>query len=52
MDGLVSTGNEFPSTILEINFFNQKIFSNYFINILNLAVDKPSAGYSIFFKHL
>jgi hypothetical protein len=40
MDGLVSTGNKFPSTILKINFFNQKIFSNYFINILNIAVDK------------
>ncbi len=41
MDGLVSTGNEFPCTILEINFFNQKKFPNYFINILKLPVDKP-----------
>jgi len=42
MDGLVSTGNKFPSTILEINFFNQKKIPNYFINILNMAVDKPT----------
>ena len=41
MDGLVSTGNEFPITILEIIFLNQKIFSNYFINIFSIAVDKP-----------
>lgn len=41
MDGLVSTGNEFPCTILEINSLNQKNFSNYFINILNITVDKP-----------
>ena len=40
MDGLVSTGNKFPNTILEIIFINQKIFSNYFINILILPVDK------------
>lgn len=42
MDGLVSTGNKFPCTILEINFFNQKNFPNYFINILKLSVDKPN----------
>jgi hypothetical protein len=40
MDGLVSTGNKFPNTILEIIFINQKIFPNYFINILIVAVDK------------
>ena len=40
MDGLVSTGNKFPYTILEIIFINQKIFPNYFINILAVAVDK------------
>jgi len=40
MDGLVSTGNEFPDTILEIIFFNQKIFHDYFINILKCLVDK------------
>ena len=51
MDGLVSTGNKFPCTILEINFFNQKIFSNYFINILNIAVDKLSADILFFCKH-
>ena len=42
MDGLVSTGNEFPYTILEIIFINQKIFPKYFINILIVAVDKRS----------
>ncbi len=42
MDGLVSTGNEFPTTILKIILLNQKIFPNYFINILNIAVDKPA----------
>ena len=44
MDGLVSTGNKFPSTILKINFFNQTNFSNYFINILNIAVDKRTSN--------
>jgi hypothetical protein len=39
MDGLVSTGNKFPDTILEIIFMNQKIFPNYFINILNILVE-------------
>jgi len=41
MDGLVSTGNKFPTTILKIISFNQKIFCNYFIHILKRAVDKP-----------
>lgn len=49
MDGLVSTGNEFPCTILEINFFNQKNFPNYFINILKLFVDKPEQSLSYIF---
>jgi hypothetical protein len=40
MDGLVSTGNEFPFTILEINFSLTKNISNYFINILNGVVEK------------
>jgi hypothetical protein len=40
MDGLVSTGNEFPNTILKIILFNQKIFDDYFINILKSVVDK------------
>jgi len=51
MDGLVSTGNEFPDTILEIILFNQKIFMNYFINILRGAVDKAgpySPGFVVF----
>jgi hypothetical protein len=40
MDGLVSTGNEFPFTILEINFSLTKNISNYFINILIALVEK------------
>jgi len=40
MDGLVSTGNEFPFTILEIIFSLTKNISNYFINILNGVVEK------------
>jgi hypothetical protein len=43
MDGLVSTGNKFPDTILYIISINQKIFLNYFINIFNLVVDKEGA---------
>jgi len=40
MDGLVSTGNEFPFTILEINFPLMKKFLNYFINIFKPLVEK------------
>ncbi|HNA16606.1 MAG TPA: hypothetical protein PKG89_09285, partial [Ferruginibacter sp.] len=40
IDGLVSTGNKIPYTILKRNFSNRKIFSEYFINIFFLAVDK------------
>ena len=40
MDGLVSTGNKFPSTILKRIFPNQKIFPKNFIHILGIAVDK------------
>jgi hypothetical protein len=40
VDGLVSTGNKFPDTILKINFANKKIFSINFIHILFYAVDK------------
>jgi hypothetical protein len=40
MDGLVSTGNKFPSTILVSFFPNQKIFSMFFINILFFRVEK------------
>jgi hypothetical protein len=39
MDGLVSTGNKFPYTILKIIFSNKKIFDHFFINILFRVVD-------------
>jgi hypothetical protein len=39
MDGLVSTGNKFPDTILAIIFSNKKIISNYFIHIFSCVVD-------------
>ena len=41
MDGLVSTGNKFPYTILKIIFAIRKIFGHFFINILKPVVDKP-----------
>ena len=40
IDGLVSTGNKFPYTILKIIFANKKIFCVFFINILKSVVDK------------
>ena len=40
MDGLVSTGNQIPFTILEIIFPNEKNIDKYFINIFFMAVDK------------
>ena len=40
IDGLVSTGNQIPFTILKIIFPNQKIFRKNFIHILFYAVDK------------
>ena len=40
MDGLVSTGNKFPYTILKRIFPNQKKFPKNFIHILFIAVDK------------
>ena len=43
MDGLVSTGKQIPYTILKNIFANQKIFFNYFINILIWLVDKAKA---------
>jgi len=43
IDGLVSTGNQIPFTILKINFPNMKIFYNYFIHIFFYAVDKADA---------
>jgi len=40
MDGLVSTGNKFPCTILNIIFSIQKNIFNYFFNIFYLFVEK------------
>jgi hypothetical protein len=40
MDGLVSKGNKFPYTILNIIFAIKKKFSKYFINILKCGVEK------------
>jgi hypothetical protein len=40
IDGLVSTGNKFPDTILKRILSNQKKFPKYFIHILNITVDK------------
>ena len=42
MDGLVSTGKQFPYTILKIIFTIRKKIFNYFINIFILPVDKES----------
>ena len=40
MDGLVSTGNKIPTTILLIISANQKNFTINFIHIFFIAVDK------------
>jgi hypothetical protein len=48
MDGLVSTGKQFPCTILKKIFAIPKIFLNYFINIFIWLVDKETA-FSILF---
>ena len=40
MDGLVSTGNKFPYTILKIIFAIRKEIILFFINILKWVVDK------------
>jgi hypothetical protein len=48
IDGLVSTGNQIPFTILKIIFANEKIFYNYFIHILKRAVDKDAGFYNNF----
>ena len=45
MDGLVSTGNKFPSTILKLVSSNTKKSFNYFIHILNYHVDKNINAY-------
>lgn len=42
IDGLVSTGKKISYTILKINSPNKKNFNDYFINILEWAVDKAS----------
>jgi len=47
MDGLVSTGNKFPDTILVIIFSNKKNFSNYFIHIFHIAVDNDEVVVAI-----
>ena len=40
IDGLVSTGNRIPDTILKRIFTNIKLFPKNFINIFSAAVDK------------
>ncbi len=40
MDGLVSTGNKFPYTILKIIFAIRKKITLFFINIFKQVVDK------------
>jgi hypothetical protein len=42
IDGLVSTGNQIPYTILKRIFANIKLFPKNFINILNCVVDNSS----------
>jgi hypothetical protein len=42
IDGLVSTGNQIPYTILKRNFANRKIFSMFFINIFFCPVEKEA----------
>lgn len=42
IDGLVSTGNKFPYTILKIIFTIRKKTLLFFINILKMAVDKTT----------
>jgi hypothetical protein len=42
IDGLVSTGNQIPFTILKRIFANIKLFPKNFINIFNNAVDNST----------
>ncbi|HAO46284.1 MAG TPA: hypothetical protein DCQ97_05125 [Chitinophagaceae bacterium] len=42
IDGLVSTGNQIPYTILKRNFSNRKKNPKYFINIFFWPVDKEA----------
>ena len=44
IDGLVSTGNQIPYTILKRIFANIKLFPKNFINIFNTAVDNSHAN--------
>jgi hypothetical protein len=43
IDGLVSTGNQIPYTILKRIFANIKLFPKNFINIFYVAVDNRRA---------
>jgi len=45
IDGLVSTGNQIPYTILKRIFPNRKIFLKFFINIFFYPVDKEPVFY-------
>jgi len=47
MDGLVSTGNKIPDTILNINFANKKNFLIFFIHTLVSGVDNSTPVNSI-----
>jgi len=46
IDGLVSTGNKIPNTILKRIFTNIKLFPKNFINIFHAAVDKGAGFYT------
>ena len=47
MDGLVSTGNKFPVTILVRKLANKKIFLKYFIHIPAFIVDNEQYDRSL-----
>jgi hypothetical protein len=49
MDGLVSTGNKFPYTILKIIFAIRKEIILFFINILKRVVDKVPLYFKNYF---
>jgi hypothetical protein len=51
IDGLVSTGNQIPYTILKRIFANIKLFPKNFINIFFIAVDNSNMILSIFKKN-
>ncbi|GAB2837836.1 hypothetical protein GCM10027043_46090 [Ferruginibacter profundus] len=48
IDGLVSTGNQIPYTILKRIFANIKLFPKNFINIFYIAVDNSTIDCMIF----